>query len=159
MKFHHPLTINMANTMAIGSFKKDIERLIDPNNALLTEIWKLNHEQYLHVVQSPYWLFTDSPKMFETAWIDAFSHATWKVVPLMPIIVISYMFWQLENWDTFSLQLAVLAAISGLVFFTLVEYCLHRFIFHCDRYIPDSRVAHYLHFFAHGIHHMLPNDP
>jgi cytochrome b involved in lipid metabolism len=28
MKFHHPLTLHMATTMAIGSFKKDIQRII-----------------------------------------------------------------------------------------------------------------------------------
>lgn len=52
-----------------------------------------------------------------------------------------------------------IASITGLIFFTFIEYTLHRFIFHSDKFLPDSRVARYIHFFAHGIHHMLPNDP
>lgn len=31
MQFHHPLTVVMANTMAIGSFRKDIERIVNPD--------------------------------------------------------------------------------------------------------------------------------
>lgn len=31
MKFHYPMTVNMANTMAIGSFKKDISRIMNPD--------------------------------------------------------------------------------------------------------------------------------
>ena len=44
MKFHHPLTLTMANTMVIGSFKKDISRIISPDEALLPQIWRLNHQ-------------------------------------------------------------------------------------------------------------------
>lgn len=43
MKFHHPLTLIMANTMVIGSFKKEIERLIDPDLPLMPQIWKLSN--------------------------------------------------------------------------------------------------------------------
>lgn len=40
MKFHHPLTLIMANTMAIGSFRKEIHRLVDPDKPLSPQIWK-----------------------------------------------------------------------------------------------------------------------
>jgi cytochrome b involved in lipid metabolism len=43
MKFHHPLTLIMANSMVIGSFRKDIERIIDPDRSLLSQIWSLDH--------------------------------------------------------------------------------------------------------------------
>lgn len=44
LKFHHPLTLHMATTMAIGSFKKDISRIIDPQKAFLSQVWDLTHE-------------------------------------------------------------------------------------------------------------------
>lgn len=44
MSFHHPLTIEMANTMAIGTFKTEISRIIEPDKPLLTQIWGLTHE-------------------------------------------------------------------------------------------------------------------
>jgi cytochrome b involved in lipid metabolism len=43
MKFHHPLTLIMANSMVIGTFKKEISRIIDPNRPLLPQIWDLDH--------------------------------------------------------------------------------------------------------------------
>ena len=66
MKFHHPLTLIMANSMVVGTFKKEIKRIIDPDLPLMPQIWKLDHDDYLKVVDSPHWLFVPSPRMFET---------------------------------------------------------------------------------------------
>lgn len=33
--------------MVIGTFKKDLTRLITPELPLMTQVWELNHEQYL----------------------------------------------------------------------------------------------------------------
>jgi len=41
---------------------------------------------------------------------------------------------------------------------TLSEYVLHRFVFHYDDSLPDNRVALFLHFLLHGIHHAFPMD-
>ncbi|KAH8812022.1 hypothetical protein F5884DRAFT_750346 [Xylogone sp. PMI_703] len=48
--------------------------------------------------------------------------------------------------------------LLGLALWTLVEYVLHRFLFHLDGYLPDHPVALTLHFLLHGIHHYLPMD-
>ncbi|KFG80595.1 inositolphosphorylceramide-B C-26 hydroxylase [Metarhizium anisopliae] len=48
--------------------------------------------------------------------------------------------------------------VFGVFFWTFVEYCLHRFLFHLDDYLPDNRVFITLHFLLHGIHHYLPMD-
>jgi hypothetical protein len=42
--------------MAIGSLKQNLTRLIDPNQALLPQLWNLTHEEYLAVIHSPQWL-------------------------------------------------------------------------------------------------------
>jgi len=46
----------------------------------------------------------------------------------------------------------------GLFLWTLVEYILHRCLFHVDKYLPDNRVGITAHFLLHGIHHYLPMD-
>ena len=46
----------------------------------------------------------------------------------------------------------------GLFLWTLVEYLLHRGLFHVDKYLPDNRVGITAHFLLHGIHHYLPMD-
>lgn len=53
----------------------------------------------------------------------------------------------------------LLAAVSGFLVWTLMEYILHRFVFHSEKWLPDSKLIRYLHFVLHGVHHMLPNDP
>jgi len=64
MKFHHPLTMIMANSMVIGTFKKEIARIINPEQPLLPQIWDIDHEGYMKVINSPHWLFVPSPRMF-----------------------------------------------------------------------------------------------
>jgi sterol desaturase/sphingolipid hydroxylase (fatty acid hydroxylase superfamily) len=46
--------------------------------------------------------------------------------------------------------------VLGLVFWTLAEYLLHRFVFHFE---PDTRWGRRLHFIIHGVHHDYPHDP
>jgi 4-hydroxysphinganine ceramide fatty acyl 2-hydroxylase len=159
MKFHHPLTLRMANTMAVSSFRQDIARIISPDQPLLPQIWSLNHEQYMRLVYSPHWLFVPSPRMFETDFMESFSHVKWWTVPILPLLVITYLFRQVENWNSLNPAVALLICLAGFLSFTFTEYFLHRFIFHSENYLPDSRLARYIHFFTHGVHHMLPNDP
>lgn len=64
MKFHHPLTLIMANSMVIGTLKKEISRIIDPEKPLLQQIWNVDHDSYMKVINSPHWLFVPSPRMF-----------------------------------------------------------------------------------------------
>jgi len=47
----------------------------------------------------------------------------------------------------------------GIWFWTFFEYCLHRFLFHGEDYMPDVKIALMLHFLLHGIHHSFPQDP
>ncbi|RJE25320.1 inositolphosphorylceramide-B C-26 hydroxylase [Aspergillus sclerotialis] len=48
--------------------------------------------------------------------------------------------------------------LFGLFLWSLIEYIMHRFLFHMDKFLPDNRVGITLHFLLHGIHHYLPMD-
>ncbi|KAL4245501.1 Ceramide very long chain fatty acid hydroxylase [Abortiporus biennis] len=48
--------------------------------------------------------------------------------------------------------------LAGNIIWTILEYTLHRFLFHLDYYLPDHPAAFTLHFLLHGIHHYLPMD-
>ncbi|GFZ52022.1 hypothetical protein JCM24511_09794 [Saitozyma sp. JCM 24511] len=60
------------------------------------------------------------------------------------------------NASAFSKTLACF--FLGNVIWTILEYTLHRFLFHIDYYLPDRNWALMLHFLLHGIHHYLPMD-
>lgn len=59
----------------------------------------------------------------------------------------------------FEKEISVLNFISlfvfGLLFWTLAEYLLHRFLFH---WVSDNKLMQRFHFIMHGSHHLYPND-
>jgi 4-hydroxysphinganine ceramide fatty acyl 2-hydroxylase len=75
------------------------------------------------------------------------------LVVFVPVIIyFSYLslFIQQLTWLHFIAMLPV-----GLATWTLVEYALHRFVFH---YHPTSAWGKTIHFWFHGVHHDYPND-
>lgn len=52
----------------------------------------------------------------------------------------------------------IVAWIVGVFLWTLVEYVLHRFLFHVDKWLPDKPIFLTAHFLLHGVHHYLPTD-
>ena len=48
------------------------------------------------------------------------------------------------------------AFLLGALIITLVEYCLHRFVFH---FTPKNKEQRLQAFLLHGYHHEYPNDP
>ena len=144
--------------MAVGTFKKDIERVIDPDVALMPQIWNLDHQTYLKVIDSPHWLFVNSPRMFESDFFESLSHNKWYHIFFLPLA------WALGyamkiDWAGMDIFKMIPIFLLGFLMFTLTEYLIHRFIFHSERYLFDNKVVRYLHYVLHGIHHMLPVDP
>lgn len=45
--------------------------------------------------------------------------------------------------------------VSGLIFWTLMEYILHRYLFH---WIGENKYLKAFHYALHGYHHQQPND-
>jgi dihydroceramide fatty acyl 2-hydroxylase len=45
--------------------------------------------------------------------------------------------------------------LTGVLFWTLLEYCMHRFVFH---YEPKTELGKRIHFLSHGVHHDYPRD-
>jgi 4-hydroxysphinganine ceramide fatty acyl 2-hydroxylase len=97
----------------------------------------------------------ETVRMFESDWMEFLSH----VHPATPLVlylpVIAYMlyaaFWQ----SRLSIFLVAGLFLFGVLVWTLLEYIIHRWVFH---YEPKSRVGRKLHFIVHGVHHDYPND-
>lgn len=93
-------------------------------------------------------------KLFENRWLERLTVisapvfiALWAVV--LPLIAFA-------AWGTSSLPMALLLLAGGGVLWTLVEYALHRFVFHWQ---PDTALLRQAVFVMHGNHHSVPNDP
>jgi 4-hydroxysphinganine ceramide fatty acyl 2-hydroxylase len=97
----------------------------------------------------------ESVRMFKSEFMEFFSH----VHPATPLVlylpVIGYMLYA----AFFQSKLSILAVAAlfplGVLSWTLLEYIIHRYVFH---YEPKSRLGKRLHFIVHGVHHDYPND-
>ena len=144
------------DTDASQDFKR--HKFLDLNKPLLMQIWfgGFSKEFYLEQVHRPrHYKGGESAPLFGN-FLEPLSKTPWWVVPMVwlpPVIYGTYLATQNLN------PLAVPAYwIFGLCFWTIVEYGLHRCLFHVDHYLPDNRAALTLHFLLHGIHHYLPMD-
>lgn len=50
MQDHHPRSLQLAQSMVIGSFGKEINSFLDPRKPLASQIWSLSQEDYIKVV-------------------------------------------------------------------------------------------------------------
>lgn len=57
-----------------------------------------------------------------------------------------------------SVAKTVVCFFVGNIIWTILEYTLHRFLFHIDDWLPDRPSFLTLHFMMHGIHHYMPMD-
>jgi dihydroceramide fatty acyl 2-hydroxylase len=95
-----------------------------------------------------------SPPMFENALLDKLSrvHPAVPVVIFLPAITVLFVLAAGEVG-----ALAVLGLfVAGYFFWTLMEYWIHRVIFHFE---PEQGFGARLHWIIHGVHHDHPNDP
>ena len=97
----------------------------------------------------------ESVRMFESGFMEFFSH----VHPATPLIiylpVIGFMLDLALRRRGFSIGLTAMLFVLGIVIWTLVEYTMHRWVFH---YEPTSRLGKQFHFLLHGVHHDYPKD-
>lgn len=96
--------------------------------------------------------------MFDSSFNEWFSHNKWQRIFILPFILSVYWIYTTDLSTTSPLAL-FLTFLSGMFTFSLLEYILHRFVFHSEKWLPNNRIIRYLHYTLHGIHHMLPSDP
>ncbi|KAI1433451.1 inositolphosphorylceramide-B C-26 hydroxylase [Xylaria sp. CBS 124048] len=134
-------------------------KFLDLNRPLLMQVWfgGFTKEFYLDQVHRPrHYKGGASAPLFGN-FLEPLSMTPWWVIPTLWLPAVAYgTYLAAQGFDS-NMTLAV-SWLSGLFIWTLVEYVLHRFLFHLDYYLPDNRVGITLHFLLHGIHHYLPMD-
>jgi len=98
-----------------------------------------------------FWKATDeSPRMFESDFLDAFSRIPYWVVPIVFTPIIAGLVYMSLGVDEVAWYWAALQFALGFTVWTLTEYWLHRTFFHWE---PDTWWGPKLHFIVHGVHH------
>jgi dihydroceramide fatty acyl 2-hydroxylase len=95
-----------------------------------------------------------SPPMFKSGVLDKFTrvHHLVPVVIFLPAIAILFAY----GMDRVGFWPALAYAVGGYFLWTLVEYWIHRVIFHFE---PEEGFGARLHWMVHGVHHDHPHDP
>ena len=97
----------------------------------------------------------ETVRMFESDFMELFSH----VHPVTPIVlfgpIIGLMLYLAFAHNNLSILTVLAFFVVGILSWTLLEYVIHRYVFH---YEPKTRWGKLLHFIVHGVHHDYPND-
>lgn len=170
----HPEDTNEAEDFAKSHF-------LDLRKPLFPQVWSANWSKsyYLQQVHQPRHL-PESARLFGPWYLEIFTRTSWYVIPLIWAPISTYMFirsvfqftgplppfmvqpflpmayFTLLPLDSFVKAGACWAL--GVLIWTLIEYGMHRLLFHIDYRLPDKPFFLMLHFLLHGIHHYLPMD-
>ena len=95
----------------------------------------------------------ESVRIFKNPILEYFSH----IHPLTPIVfyVPIIIYFGMSSINQKSFLPSIIFFSIGVILWTLLEYTLHRFVFH---YQPKTAWGKYIHFLSHGIHHDYPKD-
>jgi dihydroceramide fatty acyl 2-hydroxylase len=97
-----------------------------------------------------------SLRLFRSDFMESLSHMTWRLIVSIWVPIAAGLLLGATLGAGLAVGLALLAWAAGVVLWTLIEYVLHRFVFH---WRPRSGWGRTFHFLAHGIHHLDPWDP
>ncbi len=97
-----------------------------------------------------------SVRLFKNPLLEALTH----VHPSLPFLIWIPVVFYFAAQGFSKTDLSVFSNLSligfGIVFWTLTEYAMHRYVFHFE---AKSKAGKYLVFLFHGIHHDDPQDP
>ncbi|KAL7666398.1 Ceramide very long chain fatty acid hydroxylase [[Candida] zeylanoides] len=132
-------------------------RFLDLSRPLLMQVLfgGFSKQFYLDQVHRPRHYGKGSAPLFGN-FLEALSLTPWWVVPVVWLPPNLYFFAEGFRHQPVLTSMSMWA--MGLFVWTLIEYCMHRFLFHLDDHLPDHPAALTLHFLLHGIHHYLPMD-
>ncbi|KAL2484180.1 Fatty acid 2-hydroxylase 1 [Forsythia ovata] len=125
---------------------------VDLNKPLVFQVGHLG-EDYQEWVHQPI-ASKEGPRFFESDFWEFLTRNEWWVIPLIWLPVVSWFILMSIRMGLGILSVAVLVAF-GILAWTLLEYTLHRFLFHIKTKSYWGNTIHYL---LHGCHHKHPMD-
>lgn len=125
---------------------------VDLNKPLVFQVGHLG-EDYQEWVHQPI-VCKESPRFFQNDIVEFLTKNQWWAIPLIWLPVVG---WSLSRSIKMGHTVVdvVLVVALGVLLWTLVEYSLHRFLFHIE---TKSYWGNTLHYLLHGCHHKHPMD-
>ncbi len=89
-------------------------------------------------------------QVFDNRALDVFTRSAWWMVPLIWLPISAFLIYLGPK------GFYLLFIPAGILTWTLIEYVLHRFLFHLEF---KGQAGLLFHRIVHGAHHEVPNDP
>jgi len=129
----------------------------DMDKPLVLQVRHMERDDYVKWVHTPH-VYPKGvvARFFEWDFFEFFSRTPWYVVPLVWFPISCYLV-----WSTYAgAPPAKVAAnyLMGVLVWTVIEYVLHRWLFHVDELLPQNGWLLTAHFLLHGVHHRIPMD-
>ncbi|KAF2905320.1 hypothetical protein ILUMI_00847 [Ignelater luminosus] len=138
---------------------EDLEKLVDWNEPMLNQVAGLG-SRYNEWVTCP---VDRKLRLFGNPILESLTITPWYVVPIVWIPIVTYLIYcgSLQysevTKDPSPILPSVLYICLGIIIWTLLEYSLHRWVFHMEP-SGNSKILIYIHFGIHGLHHKVPFD-
>ncbi len=97
----------------------------------------------------------ESVRIFKSNFMESLSKVHFSVPLFLYIPVISFFIYSSIVVLHTGLLMLIAFYIAGIVSWSIIEYLLHRYIFH---FKPKGMFWERIHFIFHGVHHDYPND-
>ncbi|KAI8379697.1 uncharacterized protein BYT42DRAFT_613977 [Radiomyces spectabilis] len=157
----HPDSVTMKKVVdkPIYTKSKQDREFLDLRKPLFPQLWNATYSKkfYLEQVHRPRYTPYYVP-YFPDPLLDVLSRTSWYMVPTIWLPFVVYQLYCSLHAPFGAVSSTFTAFAGGILFWTLFEYVMHRFLFHLDDLLPDHPIALLLHFTLHGIHHHMPMD-
>ena len=94
-------------------------------------------------------------RIFQNAVLEALTKTHPALIIGLYVPLSGLSLWYFYHYHHSSFFLALALFVAGVLFWTLVEYLLHRYVFH---FISESQAVQRFHYTVHGVHHEYPLD-
>jgi sterol desaturase/sphingolipid hydroxylase (fatty acid hydroxylase superfamily) len=94
-------------------------------------------------------------KVFENALLEKLSRTHISVPIIIFVLISAALLWYAFLFTNLEPTFIPVLFFSGVIFWTLLEYMTHKYLFHMT---PDSEIKRKLQYNMHGIHHEFPKD-
>ncbi|KAG6594413.1 Dihydroceramide fatty acyl 2-hydroxylase FAH1, partial [Cucurbita argyrosperma subsp. sororia] len=128
------------------------EFTVDLNKPLVFQVGHLG-EAYQDWVHRPI-VSKERPRFFKSDFWEFCTRTAWWVVPVIWLPVVCWFISMSMNMGHTLGQISFMV-IFGIYIWTLIEYIVHRFLFHIE---TSSYWGNTMHYLIHGCHHKHPMD-
>ncbi|KAL8139786.1 hypothetical protein V2J09_005807, partial [Rumex salicifolius] len=125
---------------------------VDLNKPLVFQVGHLG-EDYNEWIHEPI-VSKEGPRLFGSDFWESLTRTVWWAIPTIWVPVACFSISRSAQMGLTAPELASIV-IFGILLWTLMEYTIHRFLFHIKTKTYWGNTMHYL---LHGIHHKHPMD-